>query len=220
MKCPICYSGIPDESDFCPICGAALTKKEEPVAKAPEIPVQPVQPSESVKQTFAEQVPQQVQPQPQPQQPIYQQPLKQQAEQAQQQQYYAQPNNGFYPQQEPNSVDKFPKQELDKCKVISILMYFIPIVFLVPLCSKEYKIPYCKKHSNQCFMLWIANILLSVLSRVVAAVNVDWLSIVWAIFVIVAYGIIFVLWIMGIVQAAKGTKKDLPILGKIHIFDK
>ena len=219
MKCPICYSGVPDESEYCPICGNKLAeqKSETFVPNTTQPVVEPkaqvVASSVDNSGTYTESNAfQQVPPQQAPQTPSFYSPAPEAT--------YAD-----YAQEPQTQNISFTAEEMKQGKVVAILMYFIPILFLIPLISEKYKTPYYKKHSNQVFVLWIFNFFTSIIRTILmAAVSDSSLSnTVAGIVTMLFLGItIFtiVLYIIGIVQAANCTRKDLPVLGKIHIFDK
>jgi uncharacterized membrane protein len=154
-------------------------------------------------------------PAPQPPQGYYQQ-QPQQPPQAQggypppQQQppqgYYQQPAPGGYPGQP--GVDPDAQQN----KVYAILAY-IGILVLVPiLAAKESR--FARFHANQGLVLFIAEIAWAVLYNVID------LFLPWTIMALLSLvSVVFLVFaIMGIVNAAGGKTKPLPLIGDITIL--
>ena len=99
------------------------------------------------------------------------------------------------------------KKDVEENKVYGILAY-IGILFLVPLLAAP-KSPFAKFHANQGCVLFIAGVAVGV---------VAWIPIIGWLFGMVAWVGILVLAIMGIVSAANGEMKKLPIIGEIEII--
>ena len=198
--CEKCGAQVRDDAQACPVCG-------QPIGA----PVQQQQYQQPQQQAY--QQPQQVNQQ-QPQQQ-YQQP---------QQQIYQQPG-GYYQQQ---AAPQSAASDAQANKTMGILSY---LFFLVPLLTGAHKnSPFVKFHLNQGIVLVIASaalsIIFNILSRIVVAIVsatyaigagvalVTILSIVsW-----VAYLAVFALAVIGIVNAAGGNMKPLPVIGKITIL--
>jgi uncharacterized membrane protein len=106
------------------------------------------------------------------------------------------------PVQTPSPAAANPK-EFEEGKILAILSYIIPFVFLVPIIQKNND--YALFHAKQAMLLMIVGFVLStVLSATcVLAVLVPFVSL----------GLL-VLAIMGIINAVKGEMKPLPVLGK------
>lgn len=122
-----------------------------------------------------------------------------------------------------NGGEYFEPSMVKKSKAIAILMYFIPILILIPFIEKEHKTPYCVKHANNVIVLFIFNIGIYIVRTILATLlsdllNAPWLATIVSLLTLAASILLVVLGIIGIVYAAKGKTKDLPILGKIRIF--
>ena len=122
-----------------------------------------------------------------------------------------------------NGGEYFEPSMVKKSKAIAILMYFIPILILIPFVEKEHKTPYCIKHANNVVVLFIFNIGIYIVRTILATLlsdllNAPWLATIVSLLTLAASILLVVLGIIGIVYAAKGKTKDLPILGKIRIF--
>lgn len=101
------------------------------------------------------------------------------------------------------------KDDAEKNKLNAILSY-LGILILVPLLSEDAKkSPFAKFHLNQGLVLLIAAI----------AINMVWIIPVLGWIVgFVGSLFLFVIWIMGIVAAANGDMKRLPLIGNIELI--
>ena len=106
-----------------------------------------------------------------------------------------------------------PKDAQDN-KIMGILAYF-GILFLVPyLAAKES--PFARFHANQGCVLFIATIAIWIVAFIFALIPfIGWL---FSILCYLLYLVIFVFAIIGIINAAKGEMKELPIIGKYSIL--
>src|SRR3989344_6464913 len=104
-------------------------------------------------------------------------------------------------------------QDADKNKPFAIIGYIIPILFFIPLVSEEgKKSAFAKFHANQQLNLllfavvgWVAATLL-----IVVIIGVFLLPLVWIATLVFA--------ILGIINAANGRMKKLPLLGGFSIL--
>lgn len=96
-------------------------------------------------------------------------------------------------------------------KGMAVLAYF-GFLFLVPLLAAPNS-QYARFHVNQGLVLFIADIIYGVIAGVLGLIPV-----VGGIIAGVLSLLILVLVIMGIVNAATGKAKELPIIGKIRIL--
>lgn len=107
----------------------------------------------------------------------------------------------------PDSTSEFFQDDIDANKVYAVLAY-IGILFLVPLlAAKESK--FAQFHANQGIVLFIAGI-------ICGAVNI--IPILGQIVSIIAGVVLAVFAIMGIVNAATGKAKELPLIGQIKLI--
>ena len=106
---------------------------------------------------------------------------------------------------------QFTQEDIQNNKVMAVLSY-IGILALIPfLAAKES--PYAQFHAKQGLTLFIVEIVYSVLSVILAFIPVVGLIVSGVIGLCV-----FVLVILGIVNAVQGQAKELPIIGMIKIF--
>ena len=97
----------------------------------------------------------------------------------------------------------------DQHKAIAIIGYIIPILFFIPLISDAKNNPYAKFHANQQLTLLIFWIIANFVNIVPILGQIAWL-------ILSILGIILV--IMGVINAAQGTMKPLPIIGKFTLI--
>lgn len=135
----------------------------------------------------------QQQPQPQQQAPQQAQP------QAQYQQSNAKGGADYTAQ--------FAPADIEANKIMAVLAY---ILFLIPLLAAK-ESPYAKYHTNQGLLVCLAAIAVSIVGSIIPILG-------WFIILPVGSIIVAVLGIIGIINAWKGTAKDLPIIGKIRII--
>ena len=123
--------------------------------------------------------------------------------------------------QQPAPEPKVESSDAEKNKVMAIVGYILPILFFIPLLSEESKkSPFAKFHANQQLVLlltgiagWIAVSILSVLLGI-TIILIVLIPIIWVVFQIA----LLVFAILGIINAAKGEMKKLPIIGGFEII--
>lgn len=103
-----------------------------------------------------------------------------------------------------------PKDAQDN-KIMGILAY-LGILVLVPILAAK-ESPFARFHANQGLLLLIANVAFSIIYYILMFISLT----VGMIFGILSIGIL-VLIIIGIINAAKGEMKELPIIGKYRIL--
>ncbi len=146
--------------------------------------------------------PQQTQPQQaQPQQP---------PQQAQPQMQYQQPMQA---QPAPNAkggadyTAQFDPADIEANKMMALLSY---IIFFIPLiAAKESR--FAMFHANQGLTLFLAGMVVSIAGSVVPILG-------WFLILPIGCIIVAVLGIIGIINAWKGTAKELPIIGKFKLI--
>lgn len=117
-----------------------------------------------------------------------------------------------------DSTSQFEKNDIEQNKVMGILAY-IGILVLVPIFAAP-KSKFARFHANQGLVLLISEILYTVAYNILSVILY---SIYWRLGFIVSliglFGIaFFVLAIMGIINAASGKAKELPIIGKFKVL--
>lgn len=99
----------------------------------------------------------------------------------------------------------YPAQDVQSNKLMAILCYFGPLVFIPIFTAKSS--PFVRFHANQGFTLflaWVASVVLD---------GVFWI-LGWALGVAV-----LVFSILGIIYAAQGRKQELPFIGHLRLVD-
>lgn len=114
----------------------------------------------------------------------------------------------------------FDASEVKRSKGMGVLSY-LGILVLIPLLAGDKTSAYVKHHINQGLTLFIVSSIVDFLDgkwlwglHFWSAFGGDWLS--WIIDIL-DFGCLILL-IMGIVSACKGTRQELPIVGKIKIL--
>lgn len=101
--------------------------------------------------------------------------------------------------------------DVQQNKVMAVLAY-IGILFLVPLLAAPNS-QYARFHTNQGLVLFLFDIVVGILTAVLAFIPFIGLIVSS----LLGLGI-FVLMILGIVNAATGKANELPLIGKIRII--
>ena len=238
--CQNCGTQLNEGSKFCPNCGtpmqmesgaASALQEGNPVAveAAATEPMQAAASSVAVlEKDVAPAAPAQEQPAPQPgvyqqsapQPDVYQQPAPQQGayqQPAPQQGVYQQPapQPGAYQQ----PVQGYVPSEAQMKKGMAILAYF-GILFLIPLFAAKND-PFARYHTNQGLVLFIFMVIFNILSNVLTNILIE-ISPMLTLIVSGVFGILTLLLcifaLIGIIRAAKGQMKPLPIIGGIRIL--
>jgi uncharacterized membrane protein len=101
--------------------------------------------------------------------------------------------------------------DAEKNKPMAIIGYIIPILFFIPLVTDAKNSPFAKFHANQQLNLLLAAIAVNIVGGIIPFLG-------W--FVILPLGsiLIIIFAIMGIINAAKGLTKKLPLIGGFNII--
>lgn len=127
----------------------------------------------------------------------------------------------------PDSTSAFDPTDIANNKGMAVLAYLGPLWFIPKFASKAS--PYAQYHCGQGFnvlLLWAADIILSILLGLIKVPHTNaywgytyysspwWVTLItWLISLAVS-----ILAIIGIINAAKGQAKELPLIGKIKIL--
>ena len=111
--------------------------------------------------------------------------------------------------------DYFPQAEVRANKVMGVLSY-LGILVLIPAIAGDKNSDYVKQHVNQGLVLFVIETVFNLIERIADHVIFVGGALSWAIDI--ADFAFLILAIMGIVSAAKGTRKLLPTIGNIKIF--
>lgn len=114
-----------------------------------------------------------------------------------------------------DTTAQFDPQDIANNKGMSVLAY-IGILFLIPLLACPNS-KFARYHTNQGLVLFLLEIAVGVVSGIIGIIPVvGWIlsgiiSAVCGIFTLI-------LMIMGIINAAQGQAKELPLIGKISLL--
>ncbi|MBQ2941256.1 MAG: hypothetical protein IJD97_03360 [Clostridia bacterium] len=111
----------------------------------------------------------------------------------------------------PDTTGSFASEDIQQNKVMAVLAY-LGILVLIPILAAP-KSAYARYHANQGLVLWITEIILSVVSAILA-----FIPFIGTIIGTILSAILLILAIIGIVNAATGKAKELPLIGKIKIL--
>lgn len=109
----------------------------------------------------------------------------------------------------------YSPEDVDRNKGMAILAYFGLLVLIPLFCAKDSR--FARFHTNQGLILAIIEVLLSAIF-----VPLRWIPFVGWIFRIIyaVLGIpLLILAILGIINAANGRAKELPIIGGIRLLN-
>lgn len=114
----------------------------------------------------------------------------------------------------------FPDSEVRSNKVMAVLCY-IGILVFIPIIAGDRQSEYLKLHKNQGLILFIIDTLFDLIEN-----NWGWSAGFFSRITGGALGVvcdivqvvILILWLVGLTYACRGTKKELPGIGKIKIF--
>ena len=117
-----------------------------------------------------------------------------------------------------NTTGEFDPADIQNNKIMAVLAY-IGILFLVPLlAAKDSK--FARFHANQGLVLFLADIIGGIIIAIVSAILV-WIPVIgWLISLLISLLLsimMLVFMIIGIVNAAQGQAKELPLIGSIKI---
>ena len=117
-----------------------------------------------------------------------------------------------------DTTAEFDAQDIAGNKVMAVLAY-LGILVLVPIfAAKQSK--FARYHANQGLMLLITSIAYSIVYGILSSII---LAISWRLYFITSILslvslVFFVLCIIGIINAANGKAKELPLIGKFRIL--
>jgi uncharacterized membrane protein len=106
------------------------------------------------------------------------------------------------------------KADVDKNKVMAILAY-IGILVLVPLLAAK-ESPFARYHTNQGLVLFIGAVICWVPLMILDVIPL--VNCVGLILTVLLWICVITMMILGIVHAANGQMKPLPVIGKFKIL--
>lgn len=114
----------------------------------------------------------------------------------------------------PDTTNEFEPEDIEKNKLMAVFAYLSWLVIIPIIAAKDSK--FAKFHANQGLVLAISEVIIGIVMGVLRDIPV-----VGFIFSLVGGAVsvvCFVLTILGLVNAATGKAKELPIIGKIRII--
>lgn len=111
--------------------------------------------------------------------------------------------------------EKFAEQDYRSNRAMGVLAYLGFLTF-IPVLAGDKTSEYVKRHCNQGLALFILSVIMGVIDEI--ADYIILLGGILEIGVTVINLVIFIIMIMGIISACKGTRKPLPLVGNITIF--
>ncbi|MBR3992047.1 MAG: zinc ribbon domain-containing protein [Clostridia bacterium] len=109
---------------------------------------------------------------------------------------------------------EYDKNDIEQNKVMAILAYLGWLVLIPLFAAKESK--YARFHVNQGLILAIVETVIMIVLSILTLIPV----IRWIFYIVEAVaGIVFlVMWIIGIMNAANGRAKELPVIGSFRLL--
>lgn len=142
--------------------------------------------------------------------------------QGQDQQYYDHGGQqSQYGQQGPYGQQRegyFHPEDVRANKVMAVLSY-IGILVLVPLLAGNKSSEYLRHHIDQGLVIWIGSLLADILSGG-GFLGFAFFSSVWSLELVggILSLVFFILMIVGIVDACRGVRRELPVVGAFKIL--
>ena len=120
----------------------------------------------------------------------------------------------------PDTTASYSQQDIDQNKIMGILSYFGILVLIPIFAAKES--PVARFHANQGLVLLVTGILVGMATSLVGMlfglIHIDVLTVLWNIVSWLIRVAMFALMILGIVNAASGKAKELPLVGNFRIL--
>lgn len=200
--CEKCGSQLKEDAKFCTVCGQPVEPQQAPQSQ--QTYQQPVESQQPYQQAA------------QPQQP-YQQPT--------QPQQPVQPNFFQKLNDTPDTTYEYDPQDIANNKVMAVLSY-LGILVLIPWFAAPQS-RFARFHAKQGVTLFLVDIAYTIISVLLGLIKTphyyyffEYYATPWYInLLIFIIGIpVIVLTILGIVNAARGHAKELPIIGRFNII--
>jgi uncharacterized membrane protein len=102
--------------------------------------------------------------------------------------------------------------DFEKHKMIAILGYIFPILFIIPLVTDAKESPFAKFHANQHLVLFISYLVVSLAGGFIFAMMRMFFLIS------LCHLALFVLAVMAAISTSRGEMKPLPVIGGIELI--
>lgn len=118
----------------------------------------------------------------------------------------------------PDTTANYSAADIQNNKVMAVLSY-IGILVLVPIFAAKDS-PFARFHANQGLILFLAEVIFGVANMILTVIFafLGQIALLWTIVAFLVYIAFLVLLILGIINAAQGQAKELPLIGKIRIL--
>ena len=115
----------------------------------------------------------------------------------------------------PDTTSYYSRSDIEGNKLMAVLSY-LGILVLIPILAAKDS-PFAKFHATQGLNLLIVSVAWSIVSGIIGAIlgaiGVTFLSVLWSIITWLVSIVIFLTMVIGIINAAQGKAKELPIIG-------
>ena len=120
----------------------------------------------------------------------------------------------------PDTTSYYSRSDIEGNKLMAVLSY-LGILVLVPILAAKDS-PFAKFHATQGLNLLIVSVAWSIVSGIIGAIlgaiGVTFLSVLWSIITWLVGIVIFLTMVIGILNAAQGKAKELPVIGGFRIL--
>ena len=118
----------------------------------------------------------------------------------------------------PDTTASYSAADVQNNKAMGILSYLGILVLIPILAAKES--PFARYHANQGLVLLLCEVGFSVASMILSVIFafLGPLALLWTLVSWLVSLAFLALLILGIVNAAQGMAKELPLIGKFHIL--
>lgn len=118
----------------------------------------------------------------------------------------------------PDTTASYAAADVQNNKVMAVLSY-IGILVLIPILAAK-ESPFARFHANQGLVLLLCEVGFSVASMILSVIFafLGPLALLWTLVAALVNIAFLVLLILGIVNAAQGMAKELPLIGKFRIL--
>lgn len=120
----------------------------------------------------------------------------------------------------PDTTSYYSKSDIEGNKLMAVLSY-IGILVLVPILAAKDS-PFAKYHASQGLNLLIVDVAWCIVSGIVSLIfgliGVTFLSVLWTIVTWLVGIALFLMMVIGIINAAQGRAKELPFIGGFRIL--
>lgn len=107
----------------------------------------------------------------------------------------------------------FDSKEIADNKLIDVLMALFPVLFFIPLVAGRMKYsPYLRFRSNQAAILFLIQVVLLILGKVIG-----WISLFASVLKILNF-VFLVFFLINLFNAISGNSRKMPLIGEIKIF--